>query len=89
MHDAVDQRFWHRVLQAAIKIIKKSEIQTRIWIETDRKIYQGMWTEGQQRNNQKLGLHESGVEVEMLETKKGAEANRRSEEKTVVIRAAA
>src|SRR5688572_21518850 len=37
--------------QAAIK-------KARIWIETDRKISQGRWTEGQQRNNQKL--HESG-----------------------------
>ena len=34
---------------------------------------------GNKRNNQKL--HESGVEVEMLETQKGAVANRRSEEK--------
>src|SRR6218665_1401651 len=65
---------------------QKGEIQTRIWIETDRKISQGRWTEGQQRNNQKL--HESGVEVEM-ETQKGAVANIRSEEKTVIIRAAA
>ena len=38
----------------------------RTWIETDRKISQGRWTEGQQKNNQKL--HESGVEVEKLET---------------------
>ena len=65
---------------------QKGEIQTRIWIQTDRKKAQGRWTEGQQRNNQKL--HESGVEVEM-ETQKGAVANIRSEEKTVVIRAAA
>lgn len=59
-------------------------MQTRIWIETDRKIRS---TEGQQGNNKKL--HKSGVEVENLETQKGAIANRRSEETTVVIRAAA
>ena len=59
----------------------------RIWIETDRKISQGRWTEGQQRNNQKL--HESGAEVEKLETQKGSIANRGSEEKTVVVRSGA
>src|SRR6218665_454498 len=39
---------------------QKGKIQTRISIETDRKISQGRWIEGQQRNNQKLD--ESGVE---------------------------
>ena len=42
--------------QAAIKIIKKGEIQTRIWIETDREISQGRWTEGQQRNIQNYNV---------------------------------
>src|SRR6218665_1841022 len=59
------------------------EKKKKIWIKTDRKISQGRWTKGQQGNNQKL--HESGVEVEMLETQIGAVANRRSEEKRLLF----
>jgi len=73
--------------QAAIKVIKNAKYRRVFGLRQIEKISQGRWTGGQQRNNQKL--HESGVEVEMLVTQKGAVANRRSEEKTVVIRAAA
>src|SRR6218665_1267172 len=70
--------------QAAIQIIKKAKYRRGFGLRQIEKSLKAGGLKGNKRNNQKL--HESGVEVEMLETQKGAVANRRSEEKMVVIR---
>src|ERR1043165_4024322 len=72
--------------QAAIKIIKKAKYRRGYGLRQIEKSLKAGGLKGNKEKNQKL--HESGVEVK-LETQKGAIANRSSEEKTVVIRAAA
>ena len=73
--------------QAAIKIIKKAKYRQRFGLRQIEKSLKAGGLKGNKETIRKL--HESGVEVEKLETQKGFHADRGSEEKTVVVRSGA